>query len=352
MDKKFYIIGENCHCSRLVLLTGKSVLKSTSLNGTHELKYRYIDSSHNEKFLTIPEDFLATNAAARDGKLKFVALGIYTLLHEKSTDNKLAGKIFLAEVLKRQLIAGADFLDLNVDEFSHRMEDKLEALKVLLDIAESEVAEASLCIDSSSFELLELGISRLIKSGKSFMINSVNLKNCNAVLELLSEFDLNAKSLIHFIASAVGEDGEISNFSISERIDNLEKLHQILVANGIKDGQIHFDPLVFPLAVDQDSAKNFLECAKILKGRYPNCHVSGGLSNVSFGLPERNWVNNYFLKLAVEAGADSGILDPLNVSMAKCEEISLEAKERLNELFSGEDFYGMEYLSYCKSCKN
>jgi 5-methyltetrahydrofolate--homocysteine methyltransferase len=69
---------------------------------------------------------------------------------------------------------------------------------------------------------------------------------------------------------------------------------------------------VFPIAVDSQYGLHCLDAIRALREKYgPDVHISGGLSNVSFGIPMRKLVNEAFIHLAVDAGADSGIVDPV-----------------------------------------
>ncbi len=58
----------------------------------------------------------------------------------------------------------------------------------------------------------------------------------------------------------------------------------------------------------------YLEAVRALRATYgPEIHLTGGLSNVSFGMPLRKLLNDVFIDLASEAGADSGIIDPVAI---------------------------------------
>ena len=73
---------------------------------------------------------------------------------------------------------------------------------------------------------------------------------------------------------------------------------------------MYVDALVFPISVDGQFGNHYLEAIRRLREEYgEKIHVTGGLSNVSFGLPCRRLINEVFINLAVEAGADSGIVD-------------------------------------------
>ena len=84
------------------------------------------------------------------------------------------------------------------------------------------------------------------------------------------------------------------------------------LAKGIPLDRLYVDTLVFPISVDDHFVNHCLDAFRELRARYgEEIHLTGGLSNVSFGLPCRKLVNEAFINLAVEAGADSGIVDPV-----------------------------------------
>ena len=74
--------------------------------------------------------------------------------------------------------------------------------------------------------------------------------------------------------------------------------------------------------------------------------ITGGLSNVSFGLPNRKLINQVFTWLAVEAGADSGIVDPLQINARVLAELDTKSEPfRLaKDLLTGEDAFGGEFI--------
>jgi 5-methyltetrahydrofolate--homocysteine methyltransferase len=79
---------------------------------------------------------------------------------------------------------------------------------------------------------------------------------------------------------------------------------------GISADRIFIDPLVTAIATAGDSLASFTEAVTKIKNRYPAVHITGGLSNISFGMPSRRALNQQFLALAMEVGMDSAIMDP------------------------------------------
>jgi cobalamin-dependent methionine synthase I len=104
----------------------------------------------------------------------------------------------------------------------------------------------------------------------------------------------------------------------TERVDNAASIIEASTKAGIALGQIYLDPLVFPIAVNGEYGRHSLDAIAELRRRYgTEIHITGGMSNVSFGLPNRRLLNDAFLVLAIEAGADSGIVDPTAVDLER-----------------------------------
>jgi len=92
-----------------------------------------------------------------------------------------------------------------------------------------------------------------------------------------------------------------------ERIDNASRMVDTAVAKGIPLERLYVDTLVFPISVDSQFVNHCLGAFRYLRGKYgERIHLTGGLSNVSFGMPCRKLINEVFLNLAVEAGATLG----------------------------------------------
>jgi 5-methyltetrahydrofolate--homocysteine methyltransferase len=111
---------------------------------------------------------------------------------------------------------------------------------------------------------------------------------------------------------------------------------------------LHVDPLVLPVAVEPEVGAWFLEAVRTLRATYgPEIHLTGGLSNVSFGLPLRKLLNDVFIDLAAEAGADSGIIDPVASDPRRILAQVREgrAQELAANLLTGRDPFGMEFLT-------
>ncbi|MGC8779167.1 MAG: dihydropteroate synthase, partial [Candidatus Caldatribacteriaceae bacterium] len=81
---------------------------------------------------------------------------------------------------------------------------------------------------------------------------------------------------------------------------------------GIEKGKLLIDPLVVPIGTDQNQGRIFLETIKKIKETYPGVRTVCGLSNISFGMPNRRLLNRTFMALCVGYGLDAAIIDPLD----------------------------------------
>jgi 5-methyltetrahydrofolate--homocysteine methyltransferase len=170
------------------------------------------------------------------------------------------------------------------------------------------------------------------------MVNSVSLERQESI-PVAAEF----KAVV--IASAAGEKDLPCN--TEQRLANINRLMPMLDAVGIRGAAVYVDPLVFPVATDSNNAQSFIESVAAIRKTYgPEIHISGGLSNVSFGMPARKLINQVFTWMVVEAGGDSGILDPLqmNAKILAAVDTSSESFKMARALLTGEDMFGVEFI--------
>ena len=133
----------------------------------------------------------------------------------------------------------------------------------------------------------------------------------------------------------------------AERVENASRITDAAVAKGIALSDIYIDPLMFPISVDQQYGNHVFEAIRQLREKYgPDIRITGGFSNVSFGLPCRKLINDVFTVLAIEAGADSGIVDPVANDLGRVFTLdrASDAWEHARALLVGEDPDCMMYL--------
>ena len=132
----------------------------------------------------------------------------------------------------------------------------------------------------------------------------------SASLERIEALDLAKRYNTAVIVSAAGNSGMPQNDD--ERVQNASRMVDAALDKEIQPKNIYIDPLIFPISVDSEFGNHAFEAIRRLRERYgPEIHITGGFSNVSFGIPCRRLVNNVFLNLVIQAGADSGIIDPI-----------------------------------------
>ena len=115
-------------------------------------------------------------------------------------------------------------------------------------------------------------------------------------------------------------------------------IHKVMEANraaGIPDECIYGDPLVMTIGTNVRSGLIFLDTLRAVREAYPTVHFTAGQSNTSFGLPARSFINRAFLILALGAGPDSAVLDPLDRE--------LQAALLATELVLGRGNYCLNY---------
>ena len=219
------------------------------------------------------------------------------------------GKKLLKEALKtqdyayiedeaiRQVKAGADLLDINVglpeiDEEAAM----LEAIKRV-----SSVVDVPLQIDSADPNVIEKAVRYY--NGKA-IINSVNGKQ--EVMDAI--FPIVKKYGACVIALTLDERGLPKD--VNERIEIAERIIREAAKYGIGKERIIVDCLTLTVSAQQRAGKDTLEAIRQIKSRL-GVKTTLGVSNVSFGLPERRLLNRTFLAMALEAGLDAPITDPL-----------------------------------------
>lgn len=329
--RDFVVIGENIHCTRVVLRSGPRV----GIGGDGREGVLFTDASGAARALPIPDDVKETQDY-EDGRVKHVRIAVKTAMAGDGADASTA-RDYLEAMVRAQVDAGARFLDLNVDEISLLPAEQVGAMHWLVAFVEPR-SPVSLSIDSSSLETIEAGISAAERRAGPPMLNSASLERVEAL-------DLAAAAGGPVIVTAAGESGMPSD--AGERVENATRIVESARAKGIPPDRIYVDPLVFPVSVDPEYGRHCLDAFRLLRERLgPEIHLTGGISNVSFGLPSRRLVNEAFLLLAVEAGADSGIIDPVTTSPARA--LALDRSSRPVELaldaLTGADPYCREYL--------
>jgi 5-methyltetrahydrofolate--homocysteine methyltransferase len=300
LNQPFYVIGENIHTTRVVLREGKRVV--TSPSGQEAV--RYTTGAGETRYLPIPEEF-KTRQDYQEGKVKHVMVAVRAAM---SGIESAAGEalIYLRSLVDAQVRAGADYLDLNVDELSWNLTEQKAAMDWLVRALEP-LSPVPLSIDSSNQEILLTGIQACQGLAGKPLLNSASLERIDA-LEVARHYELPV------VITAAGSAGMPKD--AAERIDHASQMVEAALAKGIPLERMYVDTLVFPISVDSQFVMHCLDAFRELRAKYgERIHLTGGLSNVSFGMPCRKLINEVFINLAVQSGADSGIVDPVATNL-------------------------------------
>lgn len=330
MKGSYIIVGENIHCTRIRMTSGKFV--ETMKDGRSALVFK---DGKEPRYMPIPQTFIESEDW-KNGKIRHVAAAIYQGLYGNDAERE-AGKAYIAAMAKEQEAKGAWFLDLNVDEFSVDVKEKIKAIEWSAAVIQ-KAATIPLSIDSSNPEILASGLAACDKTKGKPLVNSVSLERATSI-------PVAAKAKACVIAGATGETKMPD--TVEERIANLERLVRMLTAQGFGLSDIFLDPLVFPVSVNSKNGIMVIESVKALRAKYgKEIHFAPGLSNISFGLPKRNIVNQVFAYLCLKEGCDGGIVDPLQINddvLAHLDTTS-ETYRLTEELLLGNDEYGMNFI--------
>lgn len=109
------------------------------------------------------------------------------------------------------------------------------------------------------------------------------------------------------VGLTVGDNGLPKNKE--ERLMNAKKIVETAKEYGIPKDDILIDCIVLTVSSEQEAAKETLEAIKLVKSEL-DVNTVIGLSNVSFGLPERKLINSAFLAMAASYGLDTAIINP------------------------------------------
>ena len=200
-----------------------------------------------------------------------------------------------------QADAGADILDVNVglpeiDEPT-MMVNAVKGLQSILD--------TPLQIDTSDTVAMEKALR--IYNGKP-MINSVNGKedSMNSVFPLVKKYG-GVVVCLTLDEKGIPETAD-GRMTIAEKIVNRA------LEYGFSKNDLVFDPLCMTVSTNKENAKITLECVRRLKNDL-GVHTVLGVSNVSFGLPNRELLNSTFFTLAMQNGLSAGIINPKSEMM-------------------------------------
>ncbi len=234
-------------------------------------------------------------------------------------------------VARQQVENGAQIIDVNMDE--GMLDSKAAMVKYLNLIAsEPDIARVPIMIDSSKWEVIEAGLKCV--QGKA-IVNSISLKEGEAA------FLEQARKVRRYGAATVvmafDEQGQAD--TADRKYEICARAYKLLTEKiGFPPEDIIFDPNIFAVATGIEEHNNyaveFFEGARHIRENLPHCHISGGVSNVSFSFrgneSVREAMHAVFLYHGIKAGMDMGIVNAGQLPVY--EDIPAELRERVEDV--------------------
>jgi len=195
-----------------------------------------------------------------------------------------------------QVKAGAKILDVNMGVGG--IDQAKMMAQAVREIA--RITDAPLAIDTSDVEALEAGLKNF--PGRA-LINSVSFEP-NRIKNFLP---LAKRYGAAILILPLTEHGVPK--TAQERVDVAAKIIDAAKAHGLKDGDFLLDALVMTISADKDACLEVLKTLRLYRERF-DLPTTMGLSNISFGLPNRPLINSTFFAMCLAAGLDAPIMNP------------------------------------------
>jgi 5-methyltetrahydrofolate--homocysteine methyltransferase len=230
---------------------------------------------------------------------------------------------FIQDLAQKQAAAGSAWLDVNAG--THPDQEPDDLIWLIENI--QSVVETPLSLDSANPKALQIAVKAV---NKTPMINSISgePERLNHILPIAAEHGCPV------IALAMDEK-KIPE-TAEKRFEVIAKIIAEARKHGVPDSNLYIDPLAMAISTNTQSGMTAFMVMGRVRQEYPEAHLTIGLSNISFGLPARSFVNRYFLSLAIQAGLDSAILDPLDRE--------IQAAILATELILGRDAHCLSYI--------
>jgi len=211
---------------------------------------------------------------------------------------------FLRHLIRRQVEAGCDYLDLNVGRPGASVETMIEDMQWLIDLA-VDVCIKPLSLDSGSWRVLAAGAAHLA-GRRPLLLNSINATAKSLANVLPPAIEHRAA----LIAMAWDEHGVPP--TARERTKVCGHIIDALLSAGVTAERLFIDAVVLPIASEPRAARVTLDTLELLKEEFPGVRTLIGLGNISYGLAERTPVEQAFAAACVQCGVDAMLLDPRN----------------------------------------
>jgi 5-methyltetrahydrofolate--homocysteine methyltransferase len=238
---------------------------------------------------------------------------------------------YIKDIAVKQADAGADYIDINCGT---NLKTEVEDLSWLAGIVQESV-ELPLCIDSPRPSAIRAVLE--INQNGTPIINSVTAEKerAEAILPMVKEHKCK-------IVALTMDEGGVPH-DADGRFFSAGKCAEFMDEYGIPIDDVFFDTIVQPVSSGPEQGLAFLEAVKRINSKFPEAHIVCGLSNISYGLPNRKLVNRVMVTMAMANGMDAAIMDPTDKQMMA----TIYAAQAL----LAKDDYCMEYIRASRAGK-
>jgi len=234
---------------------------------------------------------------------------------------------YVLELAGNQLQAGADVLDINVGV------PGIDEPQIMREVvtAVSEAYDVPLCLDSPNPETLAAGLA--VAPGRP-LVNSVNGEEraLSAILPVIQEFGVPVIGLV------IDDNG--LSMKPEKRLAIAGKIINRAGQRGIPIEDVVIDPLAMAVGADHTAGQVTLRTIQLIHEEF-GVNMTLGASNVSFGLPDRQTINQTFLALVAQMGVSAAITNP----------VKLTSTIRAIDLLLGRDEYSMRFIRHFRAMK-
>jgi len=328
---EFNVVGENIHATRVLLRNGRRAV--TLDDGTEAVPFE--GGSGERRHLTVPEWFKSTQPYEQ-GQIKHFLIAMKKGIGDDPAEQE-EGAAYMRYEVRRQVAAGARYLDINADEVHYDLETQKQCMRWTVKTVQ-EVSPIPPSVDSSNSEIIAEGLAAYDGRAGRPLVNSLALERLET-LDMVKEH--NAKVIVMATSSTgMPEDAE-------QRVDNVSTIMEHVRSRGVPLEDVFIDAIVFPIAVDSQNGNRYFDAVRTLRETYGNeVHIGMGLSNVSFGMPKRKLINETFIYLGLDAGVDSGLIDPVQTKLGAVFDLDPESGpvKLASDMLLGRDEFCMSYI--------
>ena len=331
---RFLIIGDNVHTERT--LPRGHVQMQRLKDGRDAIAFPA--GSGKLLGLPIPEAFKSRHDY-RAGNVPHVAVAIELGL-TGSPAQQAAAKQYVQWLASTQIRHGAQFVGVCVDKYGGDVSDRVKAMEWIVP-ALQEASNRPLAIEADDPRVLRAGLEVYdgMNGGRPMFVA--------ASLDQPPLFKLAAQHRAHTVVLTHGHDRLTRVKTAGDRMKHAVEGVGLATKAGIPPTDIYLDPLVTPAAKDVKACDAILDAIRQMHHRWPEVHIAGRHGTIGDRLPLRDTVALVWLRMAMAAGCDAGMIDPQLVDLKRLSSVdwSHPAFQMAEDGLTGKDRFFAEFVA-------